>query len=89
MTISTSTLPLVPGRWVVDHNHSSINFSIRYLGVSKVRGRFTSFDAKIIIGEALEDTSVTATIEVASIDTGRCHQGRTRSAAPRTCPRLT
>jgi polyisoprenoid-binding protein YceI len=69
MTISTSTLPLVPGRWVVDHNHSSINFSIRYLGVSKVRGRFTSFDAKIIIGEALEDTSVNATIEVASIDT--------------------
>src|SRR5260370_37042597 len=69
MTSSHSTVPLVPGRWTVDHNHSSINFSIRYLGVSKVRGRFTRFDAKIIVGEALEDTSVNATIEVASIDT--------------------
>jgi polyisoprenoid-binding protein YceI len=69
MTISTSTRPLVPGRWAVDHNHSSINFSIRHLGVSKVRGRFTRFDAKIIVGETLEDTSVNATIEVASIDT--------------------
>jgi polyisoprenoid-binding protein YceI len=37
--------------------------------VSKVRGRFTRFDAEIIIGETLADTSVNATIEMASIDT--------------------
>jgi polyisoprenoid-binding protein YceI len=69
MTTSTTTLPLVPGRWAVDHNHSSINFSIRHLGVSKVRGRFTRFDAEVIVGETLEATSVHATIEVGSINT--------------------
>jgi polyisoprenoid-binding protein YceI len=69
MTTPTQTLPLVPGRWAVDHSHSSITFSIRHLGVSKVRGRFTRFDAEIVIGKTLEDTSVNATIEVASIDT--------------------
>jgi polyisoprenoid-binding protein YceI len=69
MTTSTGTLPLAPGRWAVDQNHSSIGFTIRHLGVSKVRGRFTRFDAEVTIGETAEDTSVTATIDMSSIDT--------------------
>jgi polyisoprenoid-binding protein YceI len=66
---TTVSLPLSPGRWVVDSNHSSIGFTIRHLGVSKVRGRFTRFDAEIVIGETLDKTTVAATIDVASIDT--------------------
>src|SRR3979409_2114604 len=71
MTTSTTTtsLPLAPGRWAVDTNHSSIGFSIRHLGVSKVRGRFTRFEADGGIGATLDPTSVTATVDVASIDT--------------------
>jgi polyisoprenoid-binding protein YceI len=70
MTTQTqSSLPLAPGRWAVDTNHSSIGFTIRHLGVSKVRGRFTRFDAEVVIGETLDTTSVTATVDVASIDT--------------------
>jgi polyisoprenoid-binding protein YceI len=68
-TGSTRTLPLAPGRWAVDHAHSSISFSIRHLGVSKVRGRFTRFDADVVIGTTLADTSVTASVDLASIDT--------------------
>jgi polyisoprenoid-binding protein YceI len=63
------SLPLTPGRWAVDTNHSSIGFSIRHLGVSKVRGRFTRFEADVVIGETLDTTTLTATIDVASIDT--------------------
>src|SRR5258706_4091796 len=63
------SLPLAPGRWAVDTNHSSIGFSIRHLGVSKVRGRFTRFDADVVIGDTLESTTVTATVDIASIDT--------------------
>ena len=66
---ATVTLPLAPGRWAVDHNHSSIGFSIRHLGVSKVRGRFRRFDADVVVGETLDTTSITATIDIASIDT--------------------
>lgn len=68
-TPATAALPLAPGHWAVDPNHSSIGFSIRHLGVSKVRGRFTRFDAEVIIGETLDTTTVNATIEMASIDT--------------------
>jgi polyisoprenoid-binding protein YceI len=74
MTTTTGTqsqsLPLVAGRWVVDHNHSSVGFTVRHLGVSKVRGRFNTFDADVVIGDTLADTTVHATIDVASIDTG-------------------
>jgi polyisoprenoid-binding protein YceI len=69
-TTHTQALPLVAGRWAVDDNHSSVGFSVRHLGVSKVRGRFNTFDADVLIGETLADTSVFATIDVASIDTG-------------------
>src|SRR3954451_14304131 len=66
---SIVSLPLAPGRWAVDTNHSSIGFSIRHLGVSKVLGRFTRFDADVVIGHTLDTTSVAATVDVASIDT--------------------
>jgi polyisoprenoid-binding protein YceI len=69
-TTGTQSLPLVPGRWAVDRNHSSIGFTVRHLGVSKVRGRFNAFDVDVVIGETLADTTVRATIDVASIDTG-------------------
>jgi polyisoprenoid-binding protein YceI len=70
MTTSTTALPLAPGRWAVDPAHSSVAFSVRHLGVSKVRGRFASFDADVRIGEDLAGTSVTATIDLSSVDTG-------------------
>jgi len=63
------SLPLAPGHWAVDTNHSSISFSIRHLGVSKVRGRFTRFDADVVIGDTLDTTTVSATVDIASIDT--------------------
>jgi polyisoprenoid-binding protein YceI len=65
-----STLPLRPGQWVLDPTHSSVSFSIRHLGVSKVRGQFRRFDAELVVGESLDDTSLTATVDLASVDTG-------------------
>jgi polyisoprenoid-binding protein YceI len=70
MTTTSTVLPLAPGRWAVDTNHSSVSFSIRHLGVSKVRGRFTRFDAEVIIGDTLDTTSVVANVDMSSIDTG-------------------
>ncbi len=67
---STSTLPLVAGHWPVDLAHSSVSFTVRHLGVSKVRGRFNTFDVDVVIGATLDDTSINANIDVASIDTG-------------------
>jgi polyisoprenoid-binding protein YceI len=64
-----TSLPLAPGKWSVDPNHSGINFRVRHLGLSNVRGRFDRFDASITVGETLADTEVEATIDMNSVDT--------------------
>ena len=50
--------------------HSEIAFSVRHLMVSKVRGRFTSYDVTIVTSEDPQGSSVAATIDLASIGTG-------------------
>jgi polyisoprenoid-binding protein YceI len=66
----TTTLPLAPGRWALDPAHSSVGFTIRHLGVSKVRGHFRRFDVDVVIGDTADATTVTAAVDVASLDTG-------------------
>lgn len=62
-------LPLTQGRWTIDAPHSAVVFSIRHLGLSKVRGRFDQFDAALEIGASLEETKIEATVDMASVDT--------------------
>jgi polyisoprenoid-binding protein YceI len=59
----------VAGTWKVDPDHSKIEFAIRQLGV-KVRGRFAGYDVTITTAATPPGSFVTATIELASIDTG-------------------
>lgn len=69
-TAPTADLPLAPGRWALDAHHSQASFSIRHLGVSKVRGRFSDLEADLVVGPTAAACSVSATISVASLDTG-------------------
>jgi polyisoprenoid-binding protein YceI len=62
---------LAAGRWTLDHHHSAVSFSIRHLGLSRVRGRFERFDATLELGDTVADTKITATIDMASISTGQ------------------
>lgn len=57
------------GTWTVDPSHSEVSFSVRHLLISKVKGHFKTFDATFVTGENPLDTKVTATADVASIDT--------------------
>ncbi|MET9257104.1 YceI family protein [Streptomyces sp. NPDC003717] len=66
----TTALPLRPGQWALDPLHSNANFQVRHLGISKVRGRFTGVTADLVVGERVEDVRVSATIDLATIDTG-------------------
>jgi polyisoprenoid-binding protein YceI len=71
MSITESApLTLRPGVWRLDAAHSLVAFSIRHLGIAKVRGRFNSFDTELVVGESLASSSLTATVELASVDTG-------------------
>lgn len=59
-----------PGTWIIDPVHSEVSFTVRHLMVSKVRGRFTDFDATIVTGVSPLESNVEATVALASIDTG-------------------
>ncbi|MGZ4754292.1 MAG: YceI family protein, partial [Acidimicrobiia bacterium] len=66
---TTTTLPLAPGTWTLDKNHSGVLFVVRHLGLSNVRGRFDSFDATLDVGSDLSEVSVTADVDLSSVDT--------------------
>ena len=65
----SAALP-TPGTWVVDPSHSTVGFVARHLMVSKVRGRFTSFEGTVVVADAVEDSTVSVTIQAASFTTG-------------------
>ena len=69
-TLVPTALPLAPGRWALDTNHFRVGFAIRHLGVSKVRGHFSDTQAELVVGESVADTQVSASVALASIDTG-------------------
>jgi polyisoprenoid-binding protein YceI len=62
---------MTTNNWNLDSVHSGINFSVRHMVVSKVRGRFTKFTGNIALDESdLARSVVEATIDASSIDTG-------------------
>jgi polyisoprenoid-binding protein YceI len=73
-TTSTTAMPLAPGRWELDTNHSRVGFAIRHLGVSKVRGSFQKFTADVVVGATPADSSLTVVVDVASLDTGNAER---------------
>ncbi|MBE2997381.1 YceI family protein [Nocardiopsis sp. HNM0947] len=60
---------LKPGTWTIDGAHSIVGFSVRHMMVSKVRGRFETFEATLTVPEDPAQASVTATIDAGSINT--------------------
>ena len=69
--MSDPTTPTLPaGTWTIEPTHSSVGFTVRHLGMSKVRGRFNTFNGTVTAGEAGGPVAVEATIDMASVDTG-------------------
>jgi len=55
--------------WNLDQVHSAVEFSVRHLAISKIKGKFKEFEAKMVFdGKAVETGSVEFTIQVASLD---------------------
>lgn len=70
MTQSVTTIPgYRTGTWTIDAVHSDVSFTVRHMMVSKVRGHFTKFEGTIVTAEEPTQSSVTATIDLSSIDT--------------------
>lgn len=68
--------------WQLDKAHSSINFSVRHMMISTVRGRFEEFDGTFDLNEADPTQSkIEVVIQAASINTKEAQRdGHLRSA---------
>ncbi|WP_181243241.1 YceI family protein [Glaciihabitans tibetensis] len=72
MTAITDTHPAyVAGTWKLDPTHSDVSFSVRHLAISKVRGSFESFDVTVVTAEDPTQSTIEASIEIASVNTGQ------------------
>jgi polyisoprenoid-binding protein YceI len=68
---SATAIPnYLAGTWKADPLGSEVSFSVRMLMLTTVRGRFTGHDVTIVTGESALDSSVAATIDLSSVDTG-------------------
>lgn len=65
----SDTPSLTAGDWTIEPAHSSVGFTVRHLGLSKVRGQFNSFNGTLSIADEQTASAVTATVEMSSIDT--------------------
>ncbi|WP_422772440.1 YceI family protein [Plantactinospora sp. WMMC1484] len=64
------TIPTA-GTYLLDQAHKRVGFMARHMMVSKVRGQFREAEATITVAENPLESSVSATIQAASIDTGQ------------------
>jgi polyisoprenoid-binding protein YceI len=60
-----------PATWELDSTHSSVEFAVKHMMITTVRGRFKEVKATLNGDrDHPDDAGVSATIDVASIDTG-------------------
>ena len=72
MTETAVEIPgYVAGTWSIDPVHSEVSFVVRHMMVSKVRGRFDKFEGTFTTAPDPLQSSVTATIDLASVNTGQ------------------
>ena len=69
MTTIDISQELSTGTWHIDPAHSSVEFVIRHLGLSNVRGRFNSFTGSMTVGSPQTASSVEMTVDLGSVDT--------------------
>jgi polyisoprenoid-binding protein YceI len=71
---TAATAPVPPGysvgTWVIDPVHSEAAFTVKHLGISKVRGRFHELEGRIVTAENPLESTVSATILTTSVSTG-------------------
>ncbi|HEY3506767.1 MAG TPA: YceI family protein [Actinocatenispora sp.] len=64
------TIP-APGTYALDAAHTRVGFIVKHMMVSKVRGNFGEYEANITIADDPLQSSVTASINTGSVQTGQ------------------
>jgi polyisoprenoid-binding protein YceI len=64
-----SSTAVTTGTWALDPSHTEIGFTVRHL-VSKVRGKFETFEGTITSADDVTASTVNVSIDLASVNTG-------------------
>ncbi|UCD17124.1 MAG: polyisoprenoid-binding protein [Candidatus Zixiibacteriota bacterium] len=68
--IATAGMAVAAEKYVIDQTHSSVEFSVKHLVITNVKGGFTDFTGSIMFDTAdVSRSSVNVTIKSASINT--------------------
>ena len=67
-TVNGVEYPAV-GTYVIDPVHTELGFAVRHMAVSKVRGRFGTFEGTLELAASPEDSKASVTIDASSVDT--------------------
>ena len=67
-TVNGVEYPAV-GTYAIDVSHTQLGFAVRHMAVSKVRGRFSTFEGSLELAEDPTDSKVSLTIDANSVDT--------------------
>ena len=68
--MATTQAPATSSTWKIDPSHSVVEFAVKHLMISTVKGRFTDVEgAVVIVDDTPSASSVNAVIKAASIDT--------------------
>lgn len=68
------TQPLASGGYVLDQTHTQIGFVVTHLAITPIRGMFTEFSGRLVVGEVPEASSIEVTVDLSSLQSS--HPGR-------------
>jgi polyisoprenoid-binding protein YceI len=67
--MTVSAVPEKKTLWTIDPMHSQVEFAVRHLMISTVKGRFGEANGRVVADDDLRDAEIDVTINVVSIDT--------------------
>jgi polyisoprenoid-binding protein YceI len=68
--MATTQAPVKSSTWKIDASHSNVEFAVKHLMISTVKGQFADVEGEIVIADGNpSQSSVTATLKAGSIDT--------------------
>jgi polyisoprenoid-binding protein YceI len=70
-SISLANTPKIEGgKYSLDAAHSKVGFDVSHLVIASVEGRFNGVTGEIEMGKKIEDTKITAKVDIKTVNTG-------------------
>jgi polyisoprenoid-binding protein YceI len=67
--MSTATTLVPTGTYSVDPSHSSVDFSVKHLGIANVKGSFGTFEGTLVIDGDISTAKASGSVDIATVDT--------------------